>query len=121
MSKSNNTNGKELLGLGRVTRGKSSFPFVFSLYFIMVCNLDPENYRRRIDRGIFRESILIKPLAKHLLAGGGHLNNSAGGKPAHRHNKWVASGFIPQQAQHDNLACPTCSILVKIIVHYNII
>ena len=44
MSRSNNANGKELLGVGRVTRGKSSFPFVFSLYFIMVCNSDPENH-----------------------------------------------------------------------------
>ena len=43
MSKSNNKYGKELLGVGRVTRGKSPSPFVFSLSFIMVCKLDPEN------------------------------------------------------------------------------
>ena len=38
MSKSNNRNGKELLGVGR---GKSPLPFVFSLNFIMVCKLVP--------------------------------------------------------------------------------
>jgi hypothetical protein len=40
MSKSNNRNGKELLGVGRVTRGKSPLPFIFSLYFIMVGKFD---------------------------------------------------------------------------------
>ena len=36
MSKSNNKCGKELLGVGRLTRGKSPLPFSFSLYFIVV-------------------------------------------------------------------------------------